>query len=123
MKKCIYKNRLGKTGELIAKDYLIKKGYRVVAENFRYERSEIDLVFCDDEKNLLVFVEVKTRKNKNFGEPEESVNNAKQVTIRKAAEGFLLGNKEFGKHDLRIDVVGVFIGKLGPEINHIENAF
>lgn len=123
MNKCIYKNRLGKAGELIAKDFLSEKGYRYVTGNFRYERAEIDLVFCNDEKEMLVFVEVKTRKNKKFGEPEESVNNAKQLSIKKAAEGFLLENKEYEKYDLRIDVIGVFIGEKGPEINHIENAF
>ncbi len=123
MNKCIYKNRLGKAGELIAKDFLSEKGYRYLAGNFRYERAEIDLIFCQDEKKLLVFVEVKTRKNKKFGEPEESVNNAKQLSIKKAAEGFLLENKEYDKYDLRIDVIGVIIGEDGPEINHIENAF
>ncbi len=123
MNRCIYKNRLGKAGEQIAKDFLLEKGFRFVASNFRYERAEVDLIFCDDEKKLLIFIEVKTRKNKKFGEPEESVNNAKQLSIKKAVEGFILDKDEYEKHDLRLDVISVLMGEDGPEINHIENAF
>jgi putative endonuclease len=123
MNKCIYKNRLGKTGEIIAKEYLMEKGHRFIANNYRYERSEIDLIFCDDPKKLLMFIEVKTRRNRKFGEPEESINSAKQSSIKKAAEGFMLENSAYEGFDMRIDVISIFIDSSGSEVNHIENAF
>lgn len=123
MKKCIYKNRLGKAGESIAEEFLNEKGYKLIARNFRYERSEIDLIVCDDANKMLIFVEVKTRRNKKYGEPEESINIIKQASIKKAAEGFLLENSEYEKFDLRIDVISIQINESGIDINHIENAF
>ena len=123
MNKCIYKNRLGKAGESIAEEFLTQKGYNLIARNFRYERSEIDLIVCDDANKMLIFVEVKTRRNKKYGEPEESINIIKQASIKKAAEGFLLENSEYEKFDLRIDVISIQINASGIDINHIENAF
>lgn len=123
MNKCIYKNRLGKAGESIAEEFLTQKGYNLIARNFRYERSEIDLIVCDDANKMLIFVEVKTRRNKKYGEPEESINIIKQASIKKAAEGFLLENSEYEKFDLRIDVISIQINESGIDINHIENAF
>ncbi len=123
MKKCIYKNRLGKAGESIAEEFLNEKGYKLIARNFRYERSEIDLIVCDDTNKVLIFVEVKTRRNKKYGEPEESINGSKQASIKKAAEGFLLENSEYEKFDLRIDVVSIQVDESGIDINHIVNAF
>jgi putative endonuclease len=82
--KCVYKNRLGSNGELIAKDFLSRKNLKFIKNNFRYERAEVDLIFEDVENKLLLFVEVKSRRNKKFGEPEESVTHLKQNQIRKA---------------------------------------
>lgn len=123
MNKCIYKNRLGKAGESIAEEFLTEKGYKLIARNYRYERSEIDLIVCDDANKMLIFVEVKTRRNKKYGEPEESINIMKQASIKKAAEGFMLENSAYEGFDLRIDVISIQINESGIDINHIENAF
>lgn len=114
---------LGKHGEGIAKKYFESLGYELVAENFRYERAETDLVFKDEKKKQLVFVEVKTRRNKNFGEPEESVNTKKQGQMIKSAEGFLLNNPLYADYEKRFDVAAIMITSGKEEINHIENAF
>ena len=66
---------------------------------------------------------MKTRKNKKFGEPEESVNSAKQERIKKAAMGFILENESYSSHDLRIDVISILFTDGIPTVNHIENAF
>lgn len=121
--KCVYKNRFGKNGELIARIFLIEKGLKFLKANYRYERAEIDLIFEDSETKTIIFVEVKARKNKKFGEPEESVNPAKQERIKKAAMGFILENESYSSHDLRIDVISIIFTDGVPVVNHIENAF
>lgn len=121
--KCVYKDRLGINGELIAKKFLTDKNYKFIKHNFRYDRAEIDLIFEDEKNKLLIFIEVKTRRNKKFGEPEESVNLSKQNQIKKAVLGFIKDNSGFAYHDLRIDVISIFLKNGSIEINQIENAF
>jgi putative endonuclease len=121
--KCIYKNRLGANGELIAKKYLEDKNYKFIRNNYRYERAEVDLIFEDEKKKTLIFAEVKTRRNKNFGNPEESINIAKQDHIKKAAMGFVSENENYSDHDLRIDVISILLVEGKAEIEHFENAF
>jgi putative endonuclease len=121
--KCVYKNRLGANGELIAKKYLTDNNYKFIKNNYRYERAEVDLIFEDEKNKLLIFVEVKTRRNKNYGEPEESVTLSKQNQIKKSALGFVNENEKYADHDMRIDIVSIFLDKGKAEINHIENAF
>ena len=121
--KCIYKNRLGANGELIAKKYLEDKNYKFIKNNYRYERAEVDLIFEDEKKKTLIFAEVKTRRNKNFGNPEESINIAKQDHIKKAAMGFVSENENYSDHDLRIDVISILLVEGKAEIEHFENAF
>ena len=121
--KCVYKNRLGSNGELIAKKFLSDKNFTFIKNNYRYERAEIDLIFEDVKSKLLMFVEVKTRRNKNYGEPEESVTFSKQNQIKKAAMGFISENEKYADYDLRLDVISIFLNEGRAEINHIENAF
>lgn len=120
--RCLYKNRTGKTGEAIAKRHLLNKGLKFLNANYRFEKSEIDLIFIDDENKLVLFCEVKTRRNKNFGEPEESINNLKIEHLKKAAEGFVMNNEKYSEYDLRFDVITIMMEK-EITIDHIENAF
>lgn len=121
--KCVYKNRFGAKGEQVAKDFLSRKDLKFIKKNFRFERAEIDLIFEDEENKTLLFIEVKSRRNKKFGEPEESVTFAKQNQIRKAATGFIFENPEYAGHDVRIDVIGILFNEGRVDVNHIENAF
>lgn len=114
---------LGKQGEEFTQKFLEAKGYKLAAKNFRYERAEIDLIFKDDENKILLFVEVKTRRTKTFGEPEESVTEAKQAQLIKSAQGFLMINEEYSDYEKRFDVAAVFIEKGQAKMNYIENAF
>ena len=123
MPKSTSKNKLGKFGEEKAKEFLDSKGYVLITSNFRNDRAEVDLIFKDEKNKIVIFVEVKTRRNRKFGEPEESINKSKQNQIKKAAEGFISENDEFMDYDLRIDTVSVFMDGKGITINHIENAF
>jgi len=114
---------LGKHGEELAKKHFEKKGFKLVEQNFRFERAEIDLIFKDDERKILIFAEVKTRRSKMFGEPEESVTEQKQEQIIKSAEGFLIEREEFSDYEKRFDVIAISINGMEEKINHIENAF
>ena len=109
----------GNYGENAAVGYLASKGYKMVAQNFRHAGGEIDIVARDG--GVLVFVEVKYRKQLNFGRPAEDVGVAKRKAIITAAYAYLYEND---LHDIscRFDVIEVF-GRELLEINHIENAF
>jgi len=119
----IKKKILGKTGEDIAKDYLKKKKLKFLLSNFVYLKTEIDLIFLDKRNKILIFVEVKTRRNKNYGEPEDSITKFKQMHIKKAAEGFLHQYRKYLEYDIRFDSVGILIEGDEIKINHIENSF
>ena len=114
---------LGRRGEERAWKYLEAKGYAIVKENFRYERAEIDLIVKDENNKILVFVEVKTRRSKTFGEPEEAVNEQKQQQLIKSAEGFLMNNLGYEEYEKRFDVVAIYLDGEKEIINHLENAF
>ncbi|MBS1552552.1 MAG: YraN family protein [Bacteroidetes bacterium] len=121
--KCIYKNRLGKNGEVLAKNLLTDKNYKFITSNYRYERAEIDLIFEDEKNKMLIFAEVKTRRNKKYGLPEESITFSKKNNIRKAALGFVKNFPQYSDHDMRIDVISILLTDDNTEISHIENAF
>jgi len=116
------KNRvtLGKKGEDAAVRFLQRKRYAIVGRGFRLFRGEIDIIAYD--RRTLVFAEVKTRTGRNFGVPEESVTPAKQLQIRKIAQGYLLKNR-LGEIPCRFDVISVLIEGDRLTVRHIENAF
>jgi putative endonuclease len=120
---CIYKNRLGAQGELIAKQHLIKQGLKFIKQNYRFLRAEIDLIFKDARSSTLIFVEVKMRTNKKFGEPEDSVTYHKQLQIQKAAMGFISQNSEYSNYNFRFDVISIMLENNKPVITHYQNVF
>ncbi len=116
------KRDLGKEGEDIAVKYLTEKGFKIVERNYHYStKGEIDIIAND--KNQLVFVEVKSRINLDYGEPEYAINPKKIKQIKKMAELYLF-DKEIDEADCRFDVVAILLGDGSkPVINHYENAF
>ncbi|MFY0689031.1 MAG: YraN family protein [Cyclobacteriaceae bacterium] len=108
----------GKYGEDLAEKYLFDLGLEIVERNFRYKRSEIDLI-CLHDNNLLIFVEVKFRKNANFGEPESFVNKSQQQLIKKGAEAYIYGIN--WTKDIRFDIVT--INQESGEFQHLPDAF
>jgi putative endonuclease len=115
--------KLGNFGEDLALKYMMAKGYKPVIRNFRFNRAEIDLIMKNETDKLLVFTEVKTRRNRKFGEPEEGVTERKTGQIYKSAEGFLAGHPEFNDYTMRFDIVSIIIENGKSTIKHIENAF
>ena len=111
-------NQLGKQGEELAVQFLQKLGYVILEINWQQHKFEIDIIAQD--KNEIVFVEVKTRSTAYFGKPEEAVTLTKQKHLIEGAD-FYLQEKEIDL-EARFDVVSVVIDKT-TEINHIKDAF
>ena len=113
---------LGKWGEALAAETYRKNGYKIVAVNYRTRFGEIDIIA--ENKNFIVFIEVKLRKNSNFGEASEFVTYSKQKKLRTTAEIWLSENET--KKQPRFDVAEVYAPNGISEnysINIIENAF
>ncbi|HZC47245.1 MAG TPA: YraN family protein [Candidatus Acidoferrum sp.] len=111
---------LGRRGERAAEKYLRRSGYRIVARNFRAAGAEIDVVAMDGA--TLVFVEVKTRRSRDAGAPEEAVDERKQTRMRRAAEAFA---RRYRSNDIemRFDVIAVDASGKRLEIELLRNAF
>lgn len=92
----------GERGEELARKFLKKRGYKIIATNYRCRRGEIDIVAR--ERGMLVFVEVRSKSNLNFGPPEESITAAKQEKMRLAAYHYLERHHAL-EEPWRIDVV------------------
>ncbi len=111
----------GKLGESIAASYLEEKNYRVIRQNFRSGKGEIDLIAWSPE-GCLVFAEVKTRSLDGFGGPEEAVDRKKQDLIARTAGSFMAQIGHEG--EVRFDIISVLLvrGQM-KNIRHIEDAF
>ena len=111
----------GMLGEKYARDFLKKKGYKVIETNYRCGRGEIDIVAR--QKDSLVFVEVRTKISLEFGTPEESINRAKQNRMRATALHYLQDHTKLPEL-WRIDVVAIELNEKGKpsRIEIIENA-
>ena len=112
-------NILGIKGEQIAHEVLLGKGYKILETNWRFSKAEIDIIATMD--NMLVIVEVKTRTNQLYGNPEDFVTKAKQKALIKTANAFI----EERNIDLetRFDVVAITMKEKFHDIIHIEDAF
>lgn len=111
------KKKLGNLGEKLAAEYLEKKKYKIIEKNFYCKQGEIDIIAKN--KNELVFIEVKTRSNTNFGTPSEAVDYKKQKHIYKAAKYYLYKNK-ISEIPIRFDVIEILIKDGKFNINHIK---
>lgn len=113
-------NETGKTGENIAAEYLQREGYFLLEQNWRHRKAEIDLIV--KQNDILVFVEVKTRSNTFFSDPELSVDEQKQALITNAAMVYM---EEIGHEwEVRFDIIAVILESEDSfDIRHYEDAF
>ena len=117
----MYNIIFGRNGEKRAALYLKKNGYKIIETNYKTPISEIDIIAYD--KNVLCFIEVKTRKNADFGTPSEAVDKRKQQKIIQGAFSFLQ-HKNL-ECEMRFDVVEVYADKDFKKVNFnlIKNSF
>ncbi|MCJ7743830.1 MAG: YraN family protein [Dehalococcoidales bacterium] len=111
----------GILGEKIARDFLKKRGFRILETNYRCPEGEIDIVAR--QKDSLVFVEVRTKTSREFGSPEESITLAKKAKMRATAARYLQTHQNLPP-SWRLDVVAVELGPKGKpgRVELIENA-
>jgi putative endonuclease len=106
----------GRRGERIACRFLLRQGFDVLARRYRCRVGELDIIAL--ERDVLVFVEVKMRSSRDFGEPWEFVDWRKQQILRRAAEEFI-ADHDMGQYAYRFDIVSV----VGGEVELFRNAF
>ena len=114
-----YHNELGKIGEQLATDYLLRNGFNVLERNFVYEKAEIDIIAEKDD--FIIVVEVKTRNSAFFGDPQDFVTKGKIKLLVKAANEFLISNNI--EKEVRFDIISVLKNKQIEQIEHFKDAF
>lgn len=110
----------GEYGESLAQAYLKEQGFRILETNYRFHHGELDIVA--EEGEILVFCEVKTRSNAEFGPPECAVSEQKQHQLRRLALAYLTVH---GIRDrvCRFDVIAIRLQGGVPSVNLIRDAF
>lgn len=108
----------GELGEKIALDFLRRQGYQILETNYRYKRSEIDIIAMH--QAVLVFIEVKARSNIQFGYPESAVDHHKMEMILKVADHYI--ERMAWNNEIRFDIIAIVLDQ-PPEIEHLKDAF
>lgn len=111
--------KTGKLGEEMARQYLKKKGHKIIEQNYKTKYGEIDLV--SQEGKELVFVEVRTRQGEDYGLPEETLKPKKLKKVLLNAQAYINTKKWQGK--ARIDAICIVLGekKTVQRLNHYKN--
>lgn len=112
-------NEIGKLGEEVAAQYLMKKGYEIIERNWRNIHKEIDIIA--KKGNELVVVEVKTRQSDEYGDPDLAVTRQKQSRLISAANAYIFQKRL--DVSTRFDIISIVFQEEIPIINHIEDAF
>ncbi len=108
---------LGREGEKVAVEYLKKQGYNILETNFFCRQGEIDAIALDG--NYIVFIEIKSRTNTEYGLPSEAVTKRKLEHMIKAIKYYIyIRNLE--NENIRIDVIEVYVKENKYYINHIK---
>jgi len=111
----------GARGEKLAVEYLTRKGYQIIETNFRCREGEVDIIARKDD--YLVFVEVRTRRSRVYGTPEESITEIKKAHLRAVASRYYESHPGLPEN-FRIDVLAIELDNHENvrRIGHIENA-
>lgn len=112
-------NDLGKLGEELAVEFLVKKGYSIVETNWTFQKAEIDIIA--KKENVLAVVEVKTRSSIDFGLPQDFVSPKKIQLLVKAINEYVIANDL--EVEVRFDIIALH--KDGNEfvVEHLKDAF
>ena len=113
---------IGRHGEELAQKYLRQKHYKIVEKNFRCKSGELDIIA--KEKNVVVFVEVRTKTSTRYGPAYNSVTYSKQKQVKRVAQ-FYISKYNLVNTQFRFDVIGITLTPQTGEyhLDHIQNAF
>ena len=114
------KTELGRKGEDLAAGFLKKRGYRILATNFRSRAGEIDIIARDGA--VICFVEVKTRTSDDYGEALEAVPKTKRRKIARVALSYL-NKRKLTDVETRFDIVAIHREQSRDNIELVQNAF
>ena len=112
-------HNLGIKGEELAKEHLLQKGYKILHSNWKSGKREIDIIA--ENKDFIVFIEVKTRTDDYYIHPRHAVTSEKQKSIIYAAENYL--ERYSIDKESRFDIISIISNGKTVEIEHIEDAF
>ena len=113
-------NTTGSTGETMAAKYLIENGFTLLHQNWRHSHWEVDIIASKE--NILHFIEVKTRRTKKFGHPEEAVSKKKIRNLLNASEEYLYQSPQWKR--IQFDILAITILKNAPvEFFFIEDVY
>jgi len=111
------------TGEIAEQDacrYLQQQGLKLVETNYRCKFGEIDIIM--QEKQVLVFIEVRYRKHNQYGSGAESITNSKQRKLIRTANWYLQQNPKSNQYACRFDVISMSAGTTNSKIDWIKDA-
>jgi putative endonuclease len=112
-------NELGKKGEQLAVDFLLKNNYDIVERNYRFDKAEVDIIAKKD--NILAIIEVKTRSTADFGDPQDFVKPKQIQRLVKAVDEYITVKKL--DVEVRFDIIAIVKEGKSYNITHLENAF
>jgi len=112
-------NELGLLGEQMAIDYLLKKGFKIREQNWRFQKAEVDIIA--QKGSLLAIIEVKTRSTRFFGDPQEFIKEQKIKLLTMAIDHYV--TFENLDVEVRFDVIGIVKNHSETSIIHLEDAF
>jgi len=112
-------NDLGKKGEDLAVDFLLKNGYEILARNYIFQKAEVDIIA--QKEDVLAVVEVKTRSTKVFGNPQDFLKPKQIQRIVKAVDNYVTSNQL--DVEVRFDIIAIVKNGNQFDIEHLENAY
>ena len=112
-------NELGKKGEQLAVNFLVKNGYDIVERNYRFDKAEVDIIA--KQKDVLAIVEVKTRSTTDFGNPQDFVKPKQIQRLVKAVNEYVVENDL--DVEVRFDIIAIVKNGKAYDIEHLEDAF
>ncbi|WCO01512.1 YraN family protein [Psychroserpens ponticola] len=112
-------NELGKKGEDLAVNFLLKNGYEILERNYTFQKAEVDIIA--QKKDILAVIEVKTRSTKVFGNPQDFLKPKQIQRIVKAVDNYVTTN-QFDV-EVRFDIIAIVKNANHFDIEHLENAY
>jgi len=112
-------NELGKKGEQLAVDFLLKNNYEIIERNYRFDKAEVDIIA--KKNDILAIIEVKTRSTSDFGNPQDFVKPKQIQRLVKAVDEYVTTNDL--DVEVRFDIIAIVKEGNRYNIEHLENAF